>query len=108
MFSRRSLNLLALPGLAASALAVSACASTPAPRELVDARAAVVRAQSGPANTLVPAQVLSAQQALNRAEQAFSNHPDGPEVRDLAYIAQRTAQIAEAQGALVSDNQDKT
>jgi outer membrane protein OmpA-like peptidoglycan-associated protein len=91
----------------ALALAVAGCASTPAPRELVDARTAYGRAHDGPARELVPAQVLSAQQALGRAEQAFLDAPDAQRTRDLAYIAQRRAEIAEAQGQLAADYRDK-
>jgi outer membrane protein OmpA-like peptidoglycan-associated protein len=79
----------------------------PAPRELVDARRAYVHAHDGPANTLVPAQVLTAQQALARAEQAFVDDPDSALVRDLSYIAQRRAEIAEADAALAADYNDK-
>ena len=92
---------------AAVALAVAGCASTPAPRELVDARRAYDRAHDGPARELVPAQVLAAQQALGRAEQAFMDAPDAQRTRDLAYIAQRRAEIAEAQAQLATDYRDK-
>jgi outer membrane protein OmpA-like peptidoglycan-associated protein len=91
----------------ALALAVAGCASTPPPRELADARQSYHRAHVGPARELVPAQVFAAQQALDRAEQAFMNEPDAQRTRDLAYIAQRRAEIAEAQAQLATDYRDK-
>jgi outer membrane protein OmpA-like peptidoglycan-associated protein len=110
MFSRYDIPMLVPLRCAATAvaLALAGCASTPAPRELVDARQAVNHANDGPAHTLVPAQVLAAQQALARAEQSFIDAPDAPRTRDLAYIAQRRAEIAETQGALAADHNDKT
>jgi outer membrane protein OmpA-like peptidoglycan-associated protein len=93
--------------LGLGATLIAACASTPAPPELVEARRAYDRAHDGQARQLVPAQVLAAQQALARAEQAFMNEPDAQRTRDLAYIAERRAEIAEAQAALAADNRDK-
>jgi len=89
------------------AFAAIGCASTPAPPELVEARRAYDRVHDGQARALVPAQVLAAQQALARAEQAFMDDPGAPRTRDLAYIAERRAEVAEAQGALAADNRDR-
>jgi outer membrane protein OmpA-like peptidoglycan-associated protein len=83
------------------------CASTPAPVELVEARRAYNRVHDGPAQALVPAQVLAAQQALNRAEQAYMDAPDSQRTKDLAYIAHRKAQLAEAQAAITADLRDE-
>jgi outer membrane protein OmpA-like peptidoglycan-associated protein len=107
MSSPKTLVPHALPCLVAGALALGACAATQAPKELVDARRAFVHAHDGPAREVVPAQVLAAQQALARAEQAFVDSPDSPRTRDLAYIAQRRAELAEAEAALVIDRKDK-
>jgi outer membrane protein OmpA-like peptidoglycan-associated protein len=107
MFYRNTITKLALPSCAAAALALAACAATPPPPELVDARQAYSRAQVGPAEAMVPAQVLAAQQALTRAEQSFATDPDSPKTRDLAYIAQRRAEIAEAQATLAIDRRDR-
>jgi outer membrane protein OmpA-like peptidoglycan-associated protein len=106
MFLHNDLTMLARPWCAAGALALAGCASMPAPPELVDARRAYTHANDGPARELVPAQVLAAQQALARAEQSFTDAPDAPRTRDLAYIAERRAEIAEAQGALAGDRRD--
>jgi outer membrane protein OmpA-like peptidoglycan-associated protein len=107
MSSRTKATMLALGASTICTLAATGCASTPPPRELVDARRSYDRAHDGPARELVPAELLTAQQALNRAEQSFLDDPDSPRTRDLAYIAQRKAQIAEAQGAVAGDQRDK-
>jgi outer membrane protein OmpA-like peptidoglycan-associated protein len=104
MSSRTKSTMLVL-GLGAAIL--YGCASTPAPVELVEARRAYNRAHDGQARELVPAQVLAAQQALNRAEQAFMDAPDAQTTRDLAYIAQRKAQIAEAQGVIAAEHRSE-
>lgn len=100
MSAYRPIILVALAG-------VAGCASVPAPRELLDARQAYAHANEGPARALVPAELLSAQQALTRAEQAFMDAPDAARTRDLAYIAQRRAQIADTRALLASDGHDK-
>ncbi|MBA3460941.1 MAG: OmpA family protein [Deltaproteobacteria bacterium] len=74
-------------------LALAACGSSPS-RELIDARAAYARASSGPAMQSVPAEVHKAKVSLDKAESAFSS--DSSNQRDLAYVAQRRAQLAEA------------
>jgi outer membrane protein OmpA-like peptidoglycan-associated protein len=76
---------------------VAACASAPPPRELLDARAAYSRAQAGPADQLAPATMHDAKVALNRAEASYSDDSDSPKTRDLAYIAERKVELAEAQ-----------
>lgn len=87
------------------AISMVACASAPAPKELVDARAAYQRAQSGQASRLKPDQVHEAKVALQEAEQSFSDDPGEQKTKDLAYVAERKAQLAEAnaenEGALL-------
>jgi outer membrane protein OmpA-like peptidoglycan-associated protein len=89
-------RLLALP-LAAGLLA-TACA-TAQPIELTNAQNAYTRASTGPANDLVPSDVHKARLALDQAEQHFAAGKDTETTIDLAYIAERTAQIAEAHAA---------
>jgi outer membrane protein OmpA-like peptidoglycan-associated protein len=81
-----------------TAVILAACGSAPPPPELVDARAAYAKAQNGPAASVAPAQLHEAKTALDSAESAFSDAPDAPKTRDLAYVAQRKAQWADAQG----------
>lgn len=79
--------------LVLGALAGCATAITP---ELRDARAAFARANSGEAPQLVPAELHKAHEALEQAESAFRKDPDGYHAKDLAYVAQRKAEMAEA------------
>jgi outer membrane protein OmpA-like peptidoglycan-associated protein len=76
------------------------------PAALVDARTEYVRAKSGVALQLDPTDVHEADLALQRAEHAWDNQPDDPSTIDLAVVAQRKAQIAEAQAAELKSEQD--
>jgi outer membrane protein OmpA-like peptidoglycan-associated protein len=88
------------------ALAAVACGGAQPPKELVEARAAYQRAESGQAGKAVPAQVHDAKKALDEADRAFDDKGDEPEVRDKAYVALRKAQIAEAKGgAAIAEQQ---
>jgi outer membrane protein OmpA-like peptidoglycan-associated protein len=71
------------------------CATAP-PAELVNARAAYARASAGPAARLAPADLRKARLALDQAERALSAEKDRSKAVDFAYVAERTAQIAEA------------
>ena len=75
------------------------CATTPPP-ELVDAREAYRRASTGRAAQAAPAELHVAGQALATAEQSFRNNPDSYQTRDLAYVAERKAQLAEATASI--------
>lgn len=77
-------------------LAGAGCATAAAPPDLIAARTAYSRAQRGTAARLNPADLHTAAEALATAEQSFTNDGDTQTVRDLAYVAQRRAQIAEA------------
>jgi outer membrane protein OmpA-like peptidoglycan-associated protein len=83
-------------------LGLVGCAAT-IPTELSQARDAYHRASSGPAATLVPADVHKAHEALLAAESAFKDEPRGYEVKDLAYVAERKAELAEALAATASE-----
>src|SRR5580658_6308458 len=97
----RSIHVLLLAG--ASLLA--ACASSPEPRELLDARAAYQEAARGPAAELNPAQLHVAQEDLNAAEKSYGDDGNSFRTRDRAYIALRNAQLADAQARVVDYNQ---
>ena len=77
-------------------VAVAAGCATAPPVELIQARTACNRASFGPAAQLAPADLRKASLALDQAERAFSDERNLPKAVDLAYIAERTAQIAEA------------
>jgi outer membrane protein OmpA-like peptidoglycan-associated protein len=87
-----SLNLVLIVLTSAS---VTACASS-VPTELRSARGAYHHATLGPASRSAPADLKTAEQALERAERSFRNGDDRADTIDLAYIAERRAQIATA------------
>jgi flagellar motor protein MotB len=78
------------------AVVLAACGGTfPPPQELVNARAEVVRAKSGPAAQLDPADLHEADVALAKAEAAYADDPKSPVTADLAAIAALKAMAAE-------------
>jgi outer membrane protein OmpA-like peptidoglycan-associated protein len=81
--------------LAVVVVGAAGCATTP-PVELIQARTACNRASFGPAAQLALADLRKASLALDQAEHAFVDEKNLPKTVDLAYIAERTAQIAEA------------
>lgn len=94
-----------IPFLAAAVL-FAGCASVP--KELANARSAYARASTAPAAQLVPAELHVAHLALTEAEEASRNDPRSFQARDLAYIAQRKSQRAEALGVAAADRATKS
>ncbi len=88
--------------IACAGLFVS-CASVPPP-ELIHARQAYLHASTGQAAQLVPAELHKAQAALDIAEQSFKDDPNSFRTRDLAYVADRKAKLAEALAVTVAGN----
>jgi outer membrane protein OmpA-like peptidoglycan-associated protein len=91
----------------ACAAVLCGCAAT-APKELVDARAAYDVASGGPATQLAPADLHKASAALARAEEAFSKDSDSYRTRDLAYVAQRTAEMAGVKASIATVRKNQT
>src|SRR5580658_390569 len=86
---------------------VGACGGDrPPPKSLLDARQELATAKNGIAVKLDPTDVHEDELALQKAEQAWSNAPDEPNTLDFAVIAQRKAQIAEAEAAVLKAQQD--
>jgi outer membrane protein OmpA-like peptidoglycan-associated protein len=79
------------------------CASNP-PKELLNARQAYQSASMGQAAQLVPAELHKALDALNVAEKSFQDDPKSFHTRDLAYIADRKAKMAEALATTAAGN----
>ena len=77
-----------------------ACGAAQVPVELKHARAEYKRAEQGPAAKLAPADLHEAHVILNKAEQAFKDDDKSPDARDLAYIAWRRAQLAQAKAEM--------
>ena len=88
-------------------VALFAGCATVAPNELVNARSAYQHASSGPAEQLAPADLHKAHEALVLAEQSFLKDPDSQKTKDLAYVAQRKSEQAEALGAMAADKASK-
>lgn len=89
--------LVALP---IALLGLAACGGERIPpKGLVDARAEYARAKDGIANQLDPTDVHTAELALQKAESAWNDAPEDPNTPDLYVIAQRKAQIAQAEAA---------
>jgi len=80
------------------------CAAT-IPMELANARLAYRDAVNGPAATLVPADVHIAETALAAAEASFKSDPRGYATVDLAYVARRKAELAEARASAALEAQ---
>ena len=76
------------------------------PKTLVDAQNELARAKGGIAMQLDPTAVHEAELALQKAERAWADDPDEPNTTDLAIIAQRKAQIAQAEAAALKGQQD--
>lgn len=73
----------------------AACAHAP-PRELVEARVALVTAQQGDTDEVAPEAWRDAEAALKNANEAFAANRAEDEVRDLSYVSVRQTQRAEA------------
>ena len=76
---------------------IAAGCATVTPPELTTARASYARASSGPAVQLLPADLHKAKVVLDAAEASFVEEKGSPKTIDLAYIADRTIQVVEAQ-----------
>jgi outer membrane protein OmpA-like peptidoglycan-associated protein len=79
------------------------CASV-TPIELTNARQSYQHASMGNATQLVPAELHKAQAALAEAEKSFQDDPESFQTKDLAYVADRKAKMAEALATTVAEN----
>jgi outer membrane protein OmpA-like peptidoglycan-associated protein len=90
-----------------AAIVAVSCATT-TPQELVDARSAYDRASVGPAVQLAPAELHAAWENLRQAETSLSDHGDTVQTRDLAYAAQRRAELADVHARTVLTQQTQS
>ncbi len=90
----------------AAALLFGCAASVPS--ELAGARQAYLHASAGPAAQLAPVELHKAQQALAQAETSFSKDGKSYHTRDLAYVAQRKAEMADVQASIASQQTSKS
>lgn len=89
----------ALVGASLSVLFLACGGAAVPPPELLDARTAYAEAAKGPAADLAPAQLDTAKVSLDTAEKSFKEEGAEQVTKDLAYMAQRRAEIAAAEGA---------
>jgi outer membrane protein OmpA-like peptidoglycan-associated protein len=94
------------PLLLVCGLVLAACASSPPPRQLLDARAAYNRARIGKAAQFTPADLHTAKVALTAAEKAYEDDAESPETFALSYVALRTAQLVESKANTKSAEAD--
>ena len=80
------------------------CVSRVPPPELVCARQAYQHAAASQAAKLVPDELHKARMALAIAERSFQDDPSSFHTRDLAYVADRKAKMAEALAVNVAEN----
>jgi outer membrane protein OmpA-like peptidoglycan-associated protein len=108
MVSRTTRCTLPLTALALAGVAtLGACASTPTPPELMDARSAYIRAEGGQAAQYKPDQLHEAKVALDQAERSYIDSPGKQKTRDLAYVAEQKAKLAESQAREAKAAQDR-
>jgi outer membrane protein OmpA-like peptidoglycan-associated protein len=79
-------------------LGAFACATARPSPELLSAREAYQKAESGPATELNPADLHDAKVLLDAAEASGKENGESPVARRDAYLAQRRAELANAQG----------
>ena len=77
---------------------LAACGTAAVPQELLDACAAYAEAAKGPAADLAPAQLDTAKTSLDGAQRSFDDDGPSQKTKDLAYVAQRRAELAAAEG----------
>jgi outer membrane protein OmpA-like peptidoglycan-associated protein len=82
-------------------VSAAGCATVAPPGDLLTARSAYDRASHGSAAQLAAADLLAAKETLAVAERSFAKNGDSLETRDMAYIATRRAQLAEAHARTV-------
>jgi outer membrane protein OmpA-like peptidoglycan-associated protein len=99
----KSIHLIFVPAI----FALAACASTP-PAELNDAHAEYNKvANSGQTAQLDPTDLHTAQESLAAADKSFDDNGDTPHTRDLAYAAERKAQLADVKAQTMAANKQQ-
>ncbi len=95
-----------LTTFAVAACTTIGCSHVP-PRELTDARSAYQHASVSGAADVVPAELHKAKEALVQAELSFEKDPKAGHTLDLAYVAHRKAQLAEALASIEVSQRQK-
>ena len=87
--------------------ATMGCAAAVPPQDLVTARTDYGRVSHGAAATLDPADLHTADVSLGLAQRSFDNNGDTQGTRDLAYVADRRALIADARAEAIESGQQQ-
>jgi len=104
MKTNRSIVLsIAATGL----LGFAACGTTFPPQDLVNARTAFARANSGPTPKSDPADLHSAKEQLDLAEASYAKDGDTQYTRDQSYLAVRKTELAEVVGRTRQSDKEK-
>ena len=90
----------ALSVCACATLLIMACSRSSTTPQLRDARSAYDDAEDGPAATYARGDLRVARSALDRAERAHEQDPGSDREAQLAYLAERKAEIARAHGEM--------
>jgi outer membrane protein OmpA-like peptidoglycan-associated protein len=85
---------------------LAGCAAA-VPQELANAREAYRRASTSDTIKFAPAELHVGEQALAKAEQSFKESPDSYRTKDLAYVAERKIQMAEATASITVQNDNE-
>ncbi|AKU98323.1 Outer membrane protein A precursor [Labilithrix luteola] len=106
---KRMVSVLTPPALAALAFGVLAgCAGNqPPPTELRNARAAYHRAASDPVAQYNESGLIESRQALDVAERQYEDSPKSQETKTAGYVAERQAQVAEANARTSAATQEQ-
>jgi outer membrane protein OmpA-like peptidoglycan-associated protein len=88
-----------------TAAVAAGCATTMPPQDLITARADYSSASHGAAAAYDPADLHAARESLDAAEQSFDKNGPSSETMELAYVADRRAQTAEARGITIQVGQ---
>ncbi len=88
-----------------AAFCISCAAAVP--QELSNAREAYQRASAGETARIAPAELHVAELALVEAEKSFKENPESYMTRDLAYIAERKIQVAEATASIITEKNNQ-
>ncbi|MGH7283764.1 MAG: OmpA family protein [Polyangiaceae bacterium] len=86
----KSLRLMLIPAV----FGLAACASQP-PQELNDAHTEYEKVANSPDVQVDPTDVHTAQESLAAADRAYQDNGDNAHTRDLAYAAERKAELAD-------------
>jgi hypothetical protein len=105
-YQGRSRALPLTSGLFLGLVATTCARATPI--GLSDARVAYVRVSAGPAAQLAPEDLQKARFALDQAEQSFAAGKDELTTADLAWAAERAAELAQEHGEVAMAKKNST